>query len=475
MGTELELKLELDPRNAGSVAKQALSGGAEQRTRREVSVYYDTAAGKLRKKGYTLRVRSTPEGFTQTLKTAETGAGLFFRGEWEKPVKSIEPYVEALEDTPAAHIATKKLKPFIRAEVDRTIWQRQVNGSLLEFAFDQGALHASGRKAPVLELEIELLDGRPEAAFDAARDLAESLPVKIGVLSKAERGFALADGALSKPTKALPVPVHQAMNVADGFAVIAQSCLKHFRHNEPVILTTRDPAALHQARVAMRRLRSALSLFRPAIADQEFERLREELRWFTGQLGEARNLDVYLGRDLPEELREGLTAQRELAYDNVIEALHSKRFRLLMIAVVRWIALGEWRSSDKASRPLPEFARRRVDRLWHKLIAHENLRSMDDEGRHEVRIEIKKLRYALEFLQALHAGAVGTQKQFLKAVESLQETLGHLNDIVTARDFALAELPNQSDPSEEPALIKKAQRRFRRLKNMGAYWSEPTR
>jgi triphosphatase len=89
------------------------------------------------------------------------------------------------------------------------------------------------------------------------------------------------DDAPGKITKAGPVPLRADMNVAEAFAVIARSCIRHFRLNEPIVIQKRDPEALHQTRVAMRRLRAAVSLFRPALKDRRFEPLRKELRWFT--------------------------------------------------------------------------------------------------------------------------------------------------------------------------------------------------
>jgi CHAD domain-containing protein len=67
-----------------------------------------------------------------------------------------------------------------------------------------------------------------------------------------------------------------------------------------------------------------------------------ELRWFTAQLGDARNLDVYLERQLPDEERGSLTGMREQTYDRVIEAMNSQRQRDLMLDLVGWIALGDW-------------------------------------------------------------------------------------------------------------------------------------
>jgi CHAD domain-containing protein len=105
------------------------------------------------------------------------------------------------------------------------------------------------------------------------------------------------------------------------------------------VIATQDPAALHQARVAMRRLRSAFTLFRPVIVDERFPELREDVRWFTDQLGHARNLDVLLKRtgDRSEALRTLLEAERERAYAQVLEALGSARLRRLMLDLVGWL------------------------------------------------------------------------------------------------------------------------------------------
>jgi triphosphatase len=348
--------------------------------------------------------------------------------------------------------------------------------SVLEASLDDGDMRANGHEASVCELEIEIVRGEPGAAFKAARKLADQVPLRLGVLSKAERGFALADGALAKPSKAGPVPVRAGMTVAEGFSVIAQSCLRHFRLNEPLVIENRDPAALHQSRVAMRRLRAALSIFRPALVERQFEHLRDDLHWFTGQLGDARNLDVYLEQGtFSRSERKALRKEREHAYDRVIDALKSKRFRILMIDLIAWLALGRWRTNDKARRPLVDYAARRIDRLWQKIAGHDDLASMEDEERHDLRIEIKKLRYALEFVQPLHAHSGRKQKQFSKAVEGLQEALGDLNDLVTARTigerFGVADALSDDEARKLAAeCLGEAQSSLDRLRKIGPYW-----
>lgn len=478
MGHEIELKLELDPKDARTLADQELLRDSKSRSERLVSVYYDTPGGKLRKSGYSLRVRSTPDGYVQTIKTLESGAGLFFRQEWEAAVDSIEPHVEELARTPAGEVGAKRLRPVVCSAIDRTRWDVHDHHSELEISLDDGDLRADERDQPVCELEIELKKGEPAAAFRAARKIAHHIPLRLGVLSKAERAFALADGLFGKPTKAEPVPVRSDMSVAEGLATILQSCIRHFRLNEPLVAKDRDSDALHQTRVAMRRLRSALSLFRPAIADEEYPRLREELRWFVGQLGEARNLDVYLQQDMPKQERKHLLKLRNEAYDRVIEALDSRRFLLLMIDLTAWASLGKWRSGDKADRPLPPFAEKRISRLWLKICGHDNISAMQDEERHRLRIEIKKLRYALDFMQPLHAQHGRRQKQFSKLIEGLQQSLGRLNDLVTARAIAGTDVSQEVDAryaDERAKCLREAGKLLNRLKLTGPYWTQSPR
>jgi triphosphatase len=298
-------------------------------------------------------------------------------------------------------------------------------------------------------------------------------PVKLGVMSKAERGFAPADDATTKVTKAEPVPVRIGMTVAEGFQAIVTACVRHFRLNEPIVIERRNAEALHQARVAMRRLRSALALFRPAIAGQEFDRIRDELRWFTAELGDARNLDVFLQRDLPDGERERLERKRECAYGSVITAMESRRFRLIILDLVSWAALGEWRHHRKAGGPLGPFANRRIDRLWTRISHHKKLSAMDDQERHHLRIEVKRLRYALEFVAALHVREPKRQKKFGKALEDIQESLGYFHDIIVARTVLAVKtwpIAPQRASDEERRHLREAKHSLRRLRKVGPYW-----
>jgi triphosphatase len=277
-----------------------------------------------------------------------------------------------------------------------------------------------------------------------------------------------------KAAKAEPVLVRPDMTVAQGFQAIVAACIRHFRLNEPLVIEQRHVEGLHQTRVAMRRLRSALSLFRPAIADEDFERLRDELRWSTAEMGDARNLDVLLQRDLPDAERERLRKERDRAYDAAIGTMESPRFRQLMLELTAWVAGGAWRRSKTARDPFAAFTTRRIDRLWGKVSRVRKLRPMDDQEKHRLRIRIKKLRYALEFVAALQVHHPKRRKKFGRAMEDVQEALGFVHDLSVARTHLSPEVwPMVAlQRGGERRYLRDAKRSLRELRRIGPYWRD---
>lgn len=442
---EIELKLEVDPGDLPLIGHDPLIGGAKAHVNHQVTVYYDTPETRLKNHAFTLRVRSADGKFIQTVKPVTDNAGLLSRDEVECEVASLKPDLSHLRDHPIHRLLTDSqaisLKEISRSEVNRTSWQVDLRNGRLEIDLDDGIISSGKRRQAFAELEFELHEGPPSSLIMAARRLLDRVPIRLSVLTKAERGFMLASGATGKVTKAAPVHVSPTMTVAEAFEIIVHACVKHYRLNEPLVIEGRIPEALHQCRVAMRRLRSALVLFRPAVEDVEFQHLRHELRWFTGQLGDARNLDVYLERSLAERERAKTIERREKAYDRAVEAMNSSKFRRLLIDLVGWVALGAWRSAKPARRSVKGFATRRLDSLWKAIAAADrDVANMDEVTRHDLRIQVKKLRYAVEFLRGVHPDARAAEKRFASAVTELQEALGKLNDMATAK--TLGEAPS---------------------------------
>jgi inorganic triphosphatase YgiF len=446
---EVELKLELAPEDAGRIAAAPPLEGLEGEVSTLASIYFDTPDEDLRRKGYALRIRHKGDRRIQTVKAeGSAAAGLFVRPEWECEVDADTPQLDAASG-PLAEIFAPEilagLAPRFETRITRTIFLPIAEGAEIELAVDVGEVVADGKRAPLCEVELELKSGPPRALFDLARRLDDHVPLRLGVRSKSERGYALAAGDKAKATKAEPVHLDREGDARDAFAAIAQSCIRQFRLNEGLVMTGEAAGPVHQARVGLRRLRSAFSLFKPLLAsDDRAEILRLELKWLAAQLGEVRNLDVLIPR-MAEPVRDRLVIARAHALDHVRAVLGSARTRLLMIDLAEWLALGDWRLAPAdpvlATRLAPDFAADVLEKHRKRIKKRgKNLASLDDEERHRVRIEGKKLRYAAEFFGALYPRKKAQRRReaFLVAIEKLQDLLGELNDLVTGPEVLAA-------------------------------------
>ncbi|WP_246704014.1 CHAD domain-containing protein [Rhizobium sp. P38BS-XIX] len=317
--------------------------------------------------------------------------------------------------------------------------------------------------------------------FVFARKFDAVAGFKFGVLSKAERGFVLAD-AHKTVFKAEPVSLEESTSVAASLKAIALSCIRQFRLNEDALLRRRRPDALHQTRVALRRLRSAFSLFKAVLPGDEPERLKQELRCLAAVLGEARNVDVLLAKAYDKDLAAKLKTARAAAYRDAIDALDSSRARALMLDLVHWLECGDdlARNGDASTNAARDFAARILEKQRKRLKRDGNaLAKTDDDQRHEVRKDAKKFRYAAEFFGSLFKDKRGARrhKKFLEAMEALQDELGALNDLATGPDVlekhGLRDHPARDSivsHGDKVALIVKAQVALDEVLDTKRFW-----
>lgn len=219
MAVEKELKLALgDADAAAAIAFLETESGKTGDTFTLGNVYFDTPELDLAAGRVALRVRRTPTGWLQTLKTAGNAQnGLHARGEWELPVVSdaldLPALLDACDDpaakAPLAALASR-LAPLFRTDFDRTTWLIDTDGASIEAALDLGAVHL-GRTAwqadrsdqadsvPIREIELELKSGTEAAllAF-AARLRAAVSGLQADDVSKAARGYRLAREAAGR-------------------------------------------------------------------------------------------------------------------------------------------------------------------------------------------------------------------------------------------------------------------------------------
>ncbi len=482
---EVELKLEFAPEDRERLASASLLADADSKTDHLVSTYFDTPGLDLRAAGYSLRVRRDGRQRVQTVK-ADCGAaaGLFVRPEWERDIDGDTPILDA-DSGPLAVVvdgdALAQIHGIFETDVQRTRHMLRVAGAEIELAIDEGRISAGDRREELCELELELGSGSPQALFDIVRSLDEEVPLRLGVRSKSERGYGLVAGDAPDSIKADPVQLDADGDIRDAFATIAHACLRQFRRNEVLLMESGAAAPLHQARVGLRRLRSAFSLFKPLLSgDERADLLRAELRWLAVEMGEVRNLDVLIKR-AEGGLKDQLKAARERSFGLVRDELASARSRRMMIDLAEWLALGAWRTrpADRrlARRDPVSFASEILDTHRKRLKRRgRGLAILDDEHRHKARIEAKKLRYASEFFASLYPDrkARRRHKAFLDALEDLQDQLGELNDLVTAPQVfaklgidAQPPAPGKHDRAE---LLVRAEESYESLMDAKRFW-----
>lgn len=440
MSHEVELKFDVAATDAEALKACPALAGLTPTIIEADTAYFDTKDGIVRRAGYSLRVRKAGGRFVQAVKHKRAAAaGLFVRDEWEADLPGFALDDDALARTPLKKVLDAEeagpLRLALRSRFRRTTWLVTHRDSVIEVVLDEGKVTSGKAESPLCELELELKSGKPRALFALAGEIGAALPLRLGVLSKAERGYALAEKALGEAAKAEPIALPVKVSEGDAFRTVAQACLRHYRLNEIVLLERRDADALHQARIALRRLRSALSLFRPTVRGKDYPDLREEIAWLAGQFGDARNLDVLLageeGLRAAKTVHERLLKARGRAYDRVEAALGSPRVRALMLNLSLWIEAGAWRFRDRAKRNLATLAIEQLDRQWRRVKrSGARLGKTDADDRHRLRLDVKKLRYSAEFLAGLSAKKpkLARREKFVAALKDLQESLGDLND-----------------------------------------------
>ena len=442
MDREIELKFLILPETAEAILG-ALDG--EGAVRQLDATYYDTADHALRRAGFGLRVRDGEGGRKQTLKSASAG-GVFSRGEWEETISGPAPDRDALARTPVGEmLAEATLSPVFTTRVERVIRMIRNGETLIEAALDRGRLSAGGHHAAVCELELELKMGDAAALFDLARTLARHAPLRLSLISKAERGYGLAAGKAVTPVRRRVTALSPDTTVEGALQAIGQAGLGQLCAALEALRERPAPENVHQARIAARRLRTMLKIFKPLAHDDAAAlSLDAELDWLAGEFDTARDLDVFVdevwegsAKDAAFEGREafgrGLQAACASAYLRMEAALESPRTRDVLLEAAAWLEAGVWTrdpalASLRAS-PADAFAAEQLDGLRRRVMkAAKHFDDLDARERHRLRLKGKTLRYAVEDLAGLFPDHPRRAERFLAAAKTMQDKLGALND-----------------------------------------------
>lgn len=448
-------------------------------TEHNETVYFDTPDHLLHRHGAEFRVRQNGNGFKQTVKYRLEGATLFSRAEAEINLPTADPDLGHLRDSIPAALAAQlgdaPLAPVFHTSVDRMKTAFAHGGSTIELAYDKGQIQAGKAALALHEVELELKQGSDADLATAALEFVGKVPCSLLIQGKAPRGFHLAIGTEPQPVFASNQEIPAGTTIPDAIATMLRAALAQALANQPSLLETSAPEAVHQMRIGLRRLTSIISAFRPALNLAEAEPLIHETKAFFAQLGDMRDADVFLNEtiglfrpDLMGDarrtiLQHAVTGFREQARERVGSYIAGPAFAKLALGWLQWIEAGGWLRNEQPldrlllTRPVSEFASRRLRKMNRKLMTrgdHAMTGGVDDW--HEARIAAKKLRYAGGPLQA----AISTDKSgkhrrnISKRLAKLQDGLGEFNDLCNVGPFLArvsATVPSPSLPAFELA------------------------
>ncbi len=474
---EFELRFQV-PRAALPALEKAFSS-AKVETVDLHATYFDTADRRLAAAGHVLRLRREGPRWVQALKSR--GDGLAARPEHEVDRGGAR---RAPAPDPALHAATPEgravlalladgapLQAGLQTRIRRRTRVLRHGGARIEICLDQGRLAAGGAVRPVAEVEFELRTGPPQALLALAERWAWRHGLWLEARTKSERGALLAQGlAAGPPRKAEAATWPAEASTGAAFAALLHEALLHLLPNAAVLAEGRaTPEHVHQARVALRRLRSVLHcLGRWSGAPAQAAMLDEAWREPARRLGARRDADVLAAMRLPGLADLPATPGVEDPGAVVREAAFTQR-------VLQTLALTL--APPAAARPAARGAASVLAHAWKAAAAGAARFAEDDEtARHRTRRRLKRLRYAAEgLLPVLPAGPATRALRWLGAV---LEPLGEANDLHNAHAWLLTLGPGWTPPQQtwhelqrrRRKAVRRATRLLQQAHRHAAFW-----
>ncbi|MCB1954229.1 MAG: CHAD domain-containing protein [Rhodocyclaceae bacterium] len=445
MSNEIELKLGLPANALAALRRHPVVRDAPRVGRSQLlaNTYFDTPDMDLAARKIALRTRRQGQRWLQTVKGHRASAGgLSSRPEWEHPYLGAFDFTVVDDDAIRGELEAQaeRLIPLFTTDFrreTRRIAPRE--GVEILLMIDHGEIRSGGQIEALCEVELELVSGSDEDLYALASALAATLPLRPEDDSKAERGLRLYRGAVRQPIRIGESPVSPDQTPLGAFRLIALDCLAQWQRNASGAALDASPEFVHQMRVGLRRLRSAIKLFSPCLPPEWAAHWSAELAAAANELGEARDIDVLLGEllepiltdescpDSVRQLTERVVAARDEARCHVRTRLDGPGQGRRMIDVAAGVQNLKGGVLD-ASADVTAFARLQLSVLRQQ--ARKRWRKARDgvpEAVHDLRISLKRLRYAIEFFAPLFPA--GRMRRFRKALAVAQEDLGYLNDV----------------------------------------------
>jgi CHAD domain-containing protein len=446
---EIERKYELDAER--SLPDLTTAPGVSEALGPQVmeldATYFDTEDLRLAAVGVTLRQRT---GGHDAGWHAKFPVATDTREEVRRPAGTSQTEVpNDLCELVRSQTLGASLVPVARIRTTRSEWElRDASGEVVaHVADDQVQAQSLRPEQPARgwrEVEVELANGADSSVLDQlAAVLGQTGARPARTSSKLAR--ALGDRLPARQSTRTPAQPPTAADIAGEYLNTQVAAVRAYDAGVRLDL----PDAVHQFRVACRRLRSGLRAFRPVLDRERVTWLRAELRWLGRMLSPARDnevLDAYLRttvRALPPENVLGPVPARLTAHfaranadarTTALNTLDSERYRALLVDLVQFVEAPPWK--DKARRPAAKQLRRPVRRAWRRLSASVDTARATEPGQdralalHQVRKDAKRTRYTAEALQPVFGVELDRWRRKVKRV---QTALGEHQDAVVTR------------------------------------------
>ncbi|MDJ0957816.1 MAG: CHAD domain-containing protein [Arenicellales bacterium] len=439
--TPREAKRLLQSKTLKRLTKRKAESGLERTT------YYDTPRFLLKKKGITLRVGQIGKQRVQTVNTDRDFAnGTSSHWEISKTLQCDAPELgmvrQVLARGSVSGSALKRLRPVFSTQIHRTRLTLEFGRNKLSLVYDNGDIvHSKSGKVieTISEIEFELKSGSAQEMFKLLCILNEKCTWQQIGMTKAERGYAAISRAHAfRPRKHKEFITSPSSDVFSVMQGAMSSALAHFFANNPNLLSDK-PEAIHQTRVAVRRMRAILHSCKSIVSYMDRKALNGELRWLQTKLGECRDWHVLRHDTLPKmkeitplyrtELDELARKTHTKLLPQSLDVYNSRRAQRLILHIQHWLATLPARGGPPAAdvgRNALKTNVRRLRRLG-RLTVHKPIAEI-----HAIRIKSKKIRYTLEILPA----SGYEDSEALKSLTALQKKLGDLNDIAKCLELS---------------------------------------
>ena len=396
METEIELKFFVSPEFSEVLLKKIAETKVLQHSCRELgNTYFDTADNWLRKHDIGLRIRRFDDVYVQTVKTSgRVVAGLHSRPEYNAEHHSNQPDLtlhpeEIWPEGKSVFDLQQELVPLFETDFNRETWLIAMpDGSQIEVAFDVGMVKSGELEDPICEVELELKSGQTEALFTLARQLSDQGGMRLGNLSKAARGYRLAQGYQGDQVAKLDlVDISYSDTVETCLVKCLEHALSHWHRHEQIYIEQESIPALNEIRSAVCFIRQILTVYNGILPRRASAILRQELKWLEDELQWLRDQDYledllddkgYALRKL--DARKFLVSELKDVQDSLpdrnemIRLIHSARYTALLLDLSRWILTRGWqpflddKAREKMAFGIRDFAIKQLDRSWAELL-----------------------------------------------------------------------------------------------------------